>query len=426
MPAGNAPPALGRLAPPVSEPRLVDATDRRRFLLAAFGDPGHAFPMIALGRALVARGHSVCLETWSRWRADVEGSGMTFAEAPSHPVFPTPDLPGEPYCAAVPAAETTRCLIRDWRPDACVHDILTVAPALAAECEGAPVATLVPHVFPLGAPGFPVYSIGARLPRTGSGAAVWNRLARRLQPSLELGRTQYNASRARLGLAPLPHVHTGLSRDLTLVATLPQLEYPRQWPDWARVIGPLAWAPPAPAPVAPPAGFSPLVLVAPSTAQDGDRALLRAALAGLADEPVRVLASADPGESGAPLPAPANAVLVPWLSYAQTMPYCDAVITHGGHGTLTRALTSGCPVIVCPAGGDMGENAARADWAGVGVRLPRRLLSSRNVRLAVRRVLGDGRYAARAGAVAQWASTQDAGTVGARELESWLQRRTAA
>ena len=40
----------------------------RRFLLAAFGDPGHAFPAIALGAELARRGHEVTLETWSRWR----------------------------------------------------------------------------------------------------------------------------------------------------------------------------------------------------------------------------------------------------------------------------------------------------------------------------------------------------------------------
>jgi UDP:flavonoid glycosyltransferase YjiC (YdhE family) len=34
-----------------------------RVLLGAFGDPGHAFPMIALGRALAARGHEVTLQT---------------------------------------------------------------------------------------------------------------------------------------------------------------------------------------------------------------------------------------------------------------------------------------------------------------------------------------------------------------------------
>ena len=217
-------------------------------------------------------------------------------------------------------------------------------------------------------------------------------------------------------------MHTGLSRELTLVATLPHLEYPREWPEWTRVIGPLAWEPPVPAAADLPAGDEPLVVVAPSTAQDRERTLLRAALAGLAGEPVRVMASAEQRAGEPALPAPPNARVVPWLSYAATMPHGDAVITHGGHGTLTRALASGCPVIVCPAGGDMAENAARADWAGLGVRLPRRLLSPGNLRVAVRRVLDDERYAARAGAVAQWASTHDSGAVGARELERWLER----
>ena len=39
-----------------------------RVYLGAFGDPGHAFPMLALGEALVARGHSVALQTWRRWQ----------------------------------------------------------------------------------------------------------------------------------------------------------------------------------------------------------------------------------------------------------------------------------------------------------------------------------------------------------------------
>jgi UDP:flavonoid glycosyltransferase YjiC (YdhE family) len=428
MPAGDPVPAQPRRAPTanadVARPPRAEPAARRRFLVAAFGDAGHAFPMIALGRRLAERGHAVCLETWPRWRAHVEDAGMAFAEAPSYPVFPTPELPGEPYSAAVPAAAMTRRLIREWRPDACVHDILTLAPALAAECEGVPVATLVPHIFPLGAPGLPVYSIGARLPRTRMGAAVWDRAARWMQDPLELGRSQYNASRAKLGLRPLPYVHTGLSRELTLVATLPQLEYPRDWPSWTRVVGPLAWEPPATAPVAPPPGDAPLVLVAPSTAQDRDRSLLRAALRGLAGEPVHLIASADRAAGESRLPEPGNAVLAPWLSYAETMPQCDVVITHGGHGTLARALTGGCPVIVCPAGGDMGENAARVEWAGLGVRLPRRLLSPRNLRLSLRRVLGDPGYRRRAAALAQWASTHEGCATAVHELESWLERRT--
>ena len=54
-------------------------------------------------------------------------------------------------------------------------DILTLAPALAAEIEGVPWATLIPHVYPHGAPGFPIYSLGARMPRTAAGRALWRR-----------------------------------------------------------------------------------------------------------------------------------------------------------------------------------------------------------------------------------------------------------
>ena len=64
------------------------------------------------------------------------------------------------------------------------------------------------------------------------------------------------------------------------------------------------------------------------------------------------------------------------------MPRASLVISHAGHGTVARALASGCPVLAVPHSGDMGENAARIDWAGVGVRLPWRLLSPATLRLA--------------------------------------------
>ena len=64
-----------------------------RILLGAFGDPGHAFPVIALGRALSERGHEVVLQTWQRWLTDVEALGMRFEAAPEYHVFPTRERP---------------------------------------------------------------------------------------------------------------------------------------------------------------------------------------------------------------------------------------------------------------------------------------------------------------------------------------------
>jgi UDP:flavonoid glycosyltransferase YjiC (YdhE family) len=101
------------------------------------------------------------------------------------------------------------------------------------------------------------------------------------------------------------------------------------------------------------------------------------------------------------------------------MPHCDAVVMHAGHGTLMRALASGVPVVACPAGGDMGENAARVTWSGTGVALPRRLVTPRGIRLAVRRVLADPAYATRARELSLWARRFDGGSRAAAELEAF-------
>jgi MGT family glycosyltransferase len=387
-----------------------------RVFLGAFGQPGHAFPMLALGRALVARGHEVTFETWSRWREHVEAAGMRFVAAPEYPTFPTIQDPIKPYQAVVYATGFTREAMTQCAPDVVVHDILTLAPAMAGELLGVPVATLIPHVYPVGGPGFPPYAFGARLPRTAFGRRMWSGFEPLTQAGLQRGRSELNATRARLGLAPVQRLHGGLSERLCLVATLPALEYPRPWPPSVHVVGPMVWEPPYPD-VAPPPGDAPLVLVAPSTAQDPDQVLLRAAVAGLADAPVRVLATWNRRLPADPVRAGPNTRVVEWISYGKTMPACALVILHAGHGTMVRALASGCPVLAIPHSGDMAENAARVDWAGVGARLPWRLVSPLGVRLAVRRVLGDRGIRARVNELAAWAAAHDGAVAGAQLVE---------
>jgi UDP:flavonoid glycosyltransferase YjiC (YdhE family) len=176
------------------------------------------------------------------------------------------------------------------------------------------------------------------------------------------------------------------------------------------------WEPPAEEVELPP-GEEPLVLIAPSTAQDAEHTMLTAGLRGLADAPVRVLATWNRRLPPRPLPVPANARVVEWVSYSRTMPKCDVVICHAGHGTLVRALASGCAVVACPAVGDMNENAARVDWAGAGVRLPRRFISPRSLRAAVDRVLAEPSIGARARSLEAWAKSHDAGATAAQLIE---------
>jgi UDP:flavonoid glycosyltransferase YjiC (YdhE family) len=405
------------LTVPSMRGQLTSADDRLRFFLGAFGDPGHVFPMLALGSRLSARGHVVMLETAPRWRAHVETAGMEFVAAPDYPVFPTRERPLEPYELVVQATQETQPALAGFSPDVVVHDILTLAPAMGGELQGVPVATLVPHLHPSSAPGFPPYALGARLPRTSAGSALWRRLSSLTETGLRVGRTQLNDARTRLGLPPVERLQPGISAELCLLATFPQLEYPRDWPREVKIVGPLVWEPPH-HDVEPPPGATPLVLIAPSTSQDPDHRLLRAAILGLAHEPVRVLAPTNSQPIAKPVPVPANARLVDWLSYSRTMPSCALVVTHVGHGTLAHSLAAGCPVVAVPYAGDMAENAARADWAGVGVRLPWRFLTPTTLRLAVRRALPDASLARRAGELAAWAADKDAAGRAAELVEA--------
>src|SRR5215216_1434567 len=294
---------------------------RLRLVVAAFGDPGHAFPAIALARELGRRGHEVLVETWERWRKPVEAEGMGFTAAQEYTVYPPPgpDTPDGQTAAA--AARALARLMEEFEPDLVVSDILTLAPTLAAEVAGVPHATLIPHVYPVHEPGMPLYSLGMRPPRTPLGRLGWRATGQLLAMGLRQGRDELNETR-----------------------------------------GPLFFELPGEK-IALPEGEGPLVLLAPSTSQDPECELLRVALHALAEEPVRVLATTNRHRPERPIEVPGNAELVDWVLYSQVMPAADVVICHGGHGTVARALAAGKPLLICPSGGDMGENAARVAWS---------------------------------------------------------------
>jgi len=388
-----------------------------RVLVAAFGDAGHVFPAIALGKALVARGHEVVIETWEERRAAVEGAGLGFAAAEEYRMFPPPDPDSAEGQHAAEAAKALQPLLDEFRPHAVVSDILTLAPTLAAERAGVPLATLIPHIYPVVEPGLPFFAIGLRPPRTGFGRRLWRAgHDRALRIGLEQGRRDLNIQRARLDLPPIDRFHGGISSDLALVATYPQLEYPRSWPPGVEITGPMTFELPHPEIELPP-GDDPLVLVAPSTAHDSDNHLVRTALAALADEPVRVVATTNRVAPQQPIAVPPNATLVEWLSYSQLMPAASLVISHGGHGTVARALGAGTPVLVCPIIGDMSETAMRVAWAGAGLSLPWRLCRPKPLRWAARRLLTEPSFAAKASDIAAWGRENDGAARGAELVE---------
>jgi UDP:flavonoid glycosyltransferase YjiC (YdhE family) len=367
----------------------------------------------------------VTIETWEERREAVEGAGLGFAAAEEYRMFPPPDPDSPEGAHAAEAAKALLPLLDEMRPHAVVSDILTLAPSLAAEKAGVPLATLIPHIYPVVEPGLPFFAVGLQPPRTPVGRAVWRAGQRALNIGLEQGRRDLNRQRARLELPPVNHFHGGISPDLALVGTFPQLEYPRRWPAGVEITGPMTFEIPHPE-IDLPSGDEPLVLIAPSTAHDSGNHLVRTALAALADEPVRVVATTNRVVPQSPIEVPANAILVDWLSYSQLMPAASLVVSHGGHGTVARALGAGTPVLICPIIGDMSETAMRVSWAGCGLSLPWRLCKPAPLRWAARHLLDDRSFARKAEELAAWAAANDGAERGAELVETLARGRAPA
>jgi MGT family glycosyltransferase len=387
-----------------------------RILLVSIGEPGHAFPTIAIAEQLVRRGAEVGVHTWFRWQEHIEDVGAQFFRAPKFEVADGESVPDVHEAAAL-ATEQLREVVEDWRPDIVVGDVLTLASSLTAELCGVPFVTSVPHFWhATGGDAVPFGSGWA--PAEGRIAkAIFRRMHKLEQAGLDYGRDELNETRARVGLPAIDRHHGALSSELVLVGTFPQLEPPRRWPKHVKVIGPVMWEPP-PELIELPGGSDPLVVVAPSTAQDLDHTMLRSAVDGLKGLPIRVIGAKNGREPAEALSPGANTTVIDWAPYSQLFPEAAVVVCHGGHGTIMRALTSGAPVVVVPASGDQYENAARVRWAKVGVSVPNKFINGRTIAAAVEKVLADPSYAERTTDLKNWAAEHDAANTAADEILS--------
>jgi UDP:flavonoid glycosyltransferase YjiC (YdhE family) len=113
-------------------------------------------------------------------------------------------------------------------------------------------------------------------------------------------------------------------------------------------------------------------------------------LAGLRQLPVNVIVALGPGADPRRLgDQPANVLVTHFAPHAALLPYCDALITQGGAGTILAALCHGLPHLILPQGADQFLNAATAQRAGVAMQLPPPALTPDAVTAAVEQLLHD-------------------------------------
>ena len=85
---------------------------------------------------------------------------------------------------------------------------------------------------------------------------------------------------------------------------------------------------------------------------------------------------------------------------------CDAVVCHGGSGTLIAALSLGVPVVVLPMGADQPDNADRCEELGVGIVLDALTAEPATISAALRAVTTESHYRRAAAALAAEAASQ--------------------
>jgi UDP:flavonoid glycosyltransferase YjiC (YdhE family) len=187
---------------------------------------------------------------------------------------------------------------------------------------------------------------------------------------------------------------------------VPSFEFPRKLPPTVHFVGrpPIV---PNQAPLPPWAneldGSRKVVLVTQGTVANHDFGLLVSpTLAALADEKdllVVVTTGGRPVDT-IPGPIPANARVARFLPFEWALQKADAFVTNGGYGSVNQALSFGLPIVAAGMTEDKADVNARIAWSGVGIDLASNQPSPQAVREAVRAVLDQPDYRARAKAMA--------------------------
>lgn len=384
---------------------------RRNYLFALTDAGGTVPPEVGVVRRIVDRGHRVTVLADTSMASQVERAGAEVREW-TRPTgeFRDWELRGPLALArgmadqmlvgpAPRQADDTAAAIGDVEPDLVVTSGFALGAMVAAESRGVPFDLVMPNVYVLPADGMPPFGAGLKPARGPLGRArdrAMRRASARLIDRYALRRL--NDLRALHGVPALSTLWEQLQHARRqLVLTSAAFDFPAALPDRARYVGPIlddpAWADADD--WRPRAGNGPLVLVAmSSTFQDHVDCLQRVADA-LGRLPVRGLMTTGPAVDPGLIRAPANVEVVTSAPHRAVLPQADLVVTHGGHGTVVKALAADVPLVIMHHGRDQADNAVRVTTRGAGVAVPRGASSARIAR-EISRVLDEPRYRAAA------------------------------
>ena len=325
-----------------------------RILCTARPLAGHVGPLLPLADAAAARGHDVALATGEPEAARLRGDGRTcftaglgadarerFAGRIAELATAAPDVRRAAFFAELfvgielgPRLADLHQIVERWRPDVLVHDAAEFAAPIAAARAGLPWAT------------------------AGFGAVVPERV-------LEAAAVAAAPHWRTAGLEPLPRA--GFADRLYLDPFPPALrtaEVARYSTARVRLTPPVLAAPERPAWLA---GPVPVLYVTFGTVWNTRPDRFRAVLDAAAEVAGTVVVTTDAGAGRDALgPRPAHVHVHAFVPQATLLPFCTAVVCHGGSGTLLGAAAHGLPQVVLPQGADQFTNGALLATAGAG------------------------------------------------------------
>jgi hypothetical protein len=352
--------------------------------------PSHFMPLVPFLDACKRRGHQVAVAAPVDLAPQVKAAGaelLTFP-APEESVLgplwarmgtlPPQDKPrvsiGEIFagvCAstALPAVLET---VTRWKPDVVVRESMEFASLLAAEKVGIPHArvAIVTRSFEARTRAFSAPTVDGHRRGLGLSPDPTGEVMAR-EPAL----TMHPVSMEEPGPAAAP--------DLRFRGARPAAPPLRDW--WPGREGPFVY----------------VTMGTVAGRVEAERAAFRAVVEGLAGLPVRALLTVG---NDLPLEAlgdvPAGVHVERFVPQAEVLPHADAVVCHGGSGTLIGALAAGVPLVVTPLFADQPYNGARVAAAGAGLSLTPGSPRAAELREALSKVLEDGAYRAAARRIA--------------------------
>jgi MGT family glycosyltransferase len=353
------------------------------FLLVSWGTSGNLNPLLTAGRQLRQCGHHVRVMADPAMRDEVLAADfdfVTWRRAPTgRAADPTDvsDLRDALRRTLADPANDYAADIKDEIGRAATDAVLSIdllfGAVLGAEAAGVPIALLSPHVSLRPLAGVPPPVSGLAAPKTAQQRAEVDAAAQEWVALFDGFLPSFNDVCARMGVPGLSHVLDVFDRAArVLLAMSRAFDFQADWlPTNLRYVGPLldqpswcgSWR-------APWSTGRPRVLIAGSTGAQGQGELVQKIIHAMGQLDIEAVATAGPNLDVNSLEAPDNVHLLRSAPHDAVMQEVSLVISQGGHGTVNRALVNGVPLLVLPMGRDQGDNAARVEAKGAGLRLP--------------------------------------------------------